>query len=198
MDDDKNLQIADLIAMRLSGSIKPEEEVLLDEWLQQSKENRALYDRITDPDHVNSRLTEYENCSVDQIKVRLMNELELRNRHRHLLVRMQRMVASVAILLLLGGATWFIFSKPGGDSIAMVEDVPPGYAKAFIHTDDGRVIDLAQETALSIPGAIVKKDSNHVFYQSVNKGEQVTEKYNTLIIPRGGEYGIQLADGTRV
>ena len=49
-----------------------------------------------------------------------------------------------------------------------------------------------------LPGVEVKAENNVLVYTNGDTIVEKQVKYNTLEIPRGGEYALQLADGTRV
>ena len=56
--------------------------------------------------------------------------------------------------------------------------------------------DEAEETLLA-GNTTVKKEGNTLVYDRQKNGEG-EEEYNRLITPRGGEYAVVLADGTKV
>ena len=56
--------------------------------------------------------------------------------------------------------------------------------------------DEAEETLLA-GNTTVKKKGNTLVYDRQKNGEG-EEEYNRLITPRGGEYAVVLADGTKV
>ena len=47
-------------------------------------------------------------------------------------------------------------------------------------------------------GTVVTNDSNRLAYKQNHSGNPSTLEYNTIIIPRGGEYQLILSDGSRV
>lgn len=83
------------------------------------------------------------------------------------------------------------------------DDVLPGRDRATITLADGRVIDL-DSAAIGLlaqeQGAAINLDENGIItYESHDKGLDVeTSAFNTLTTPRGGQYRIVLADGTKV
>lgn len=111
-------------------------------------------------------------------------------------------VASILLFLLIGG--YFIFSKNTQQQIAQVyaNDVAPGGNKAILKLANGRtiIIDdaknglIAQQEFTTInkthDGSLVYKDQAHARNKPM--------VYDTLTIPRGGQYPIRLADGTKV
>lgn len=76
-----------------------------------------------------------------------------------------------------------------------------GSRKATLTLDDGKEIDLGTKEGNieSTEGTIaISKPNEALVYQDVKKETVKTLKYNTLTVPRGGEYLLVLADGTKV
>ena len=74
----------------------------------------------------------------------------------------------------------------------------PGGNKAIILLADGKKVDvemLADTMLYKVDGIEVQKDAGVIKYSGLQKSE-VT--YNTIMIPKGGEYQVELSDGTMV
>ncbi|MAW95408.1 MULTISPECIES: FecR domain-containing protein [unclassified Leeuwenhoekiella] len=69
-----------------------------------------------------------------------------------------------------------------------------GSDKAVLTLDDGKEIELAENTSFNSKDANLA--NNNLLYTPQETTSEV--KYNTLTIPRGGKFQVQLADGTRV
>lgn len=83
-------------------------------------------------------------------------------------------------------------------------DIAPGGKKAVLTLQDGSrmVLDQSTNGVVSIQGNIVitKRNTGKVIYDSYNLPENPSdqENYNSINIPRGGEYELRLPDGTKV
>lgn len=81
------------------------------------------------------------------------------------------------------------------------EEVQPGGNRAVLTLADGTqvILDSANNGAISTQGSvtIVKLSEGELAYQSSNN-LQTEVAYNTITTPRGGQYHLILADGTRV
>lgn len=120
-----------------------------------------------------------------------------------------RVAAAAIILLLLSVGGYFIFNRPAQKQIAQTEkrqqpyknDIAPGGNKAILTLANGTqiILDSAANGALTQQGntKIIKLDSGRLAYNSLNEkpGEVL---YNTISTPRGGQYQIVLADGSKV
>ena len=78
--------------------------------------------------------------------------------------------------------------------------------KAVLKMADGSLVDLEENKSIAlseVDGTKIYKDSaNNISYQknNVQASEAIQPKilYNTVIVPRGGEYQLTLTDGTKV
>lgn len=80
-------------------------------------------------------------------------------------------------------------------------EIGPGSEKAVLTLGDGRsiILDEAKNGALAQDGnaKVVKLDSGHLTYEA-KRGAKAAMTYNTLSVPRGGQYALTLSDGSRV
>src|SRR5690606_29798807 len=82
------------------------------------------------------------------------------------------------------------------------QDLLPGKSQALLTLANGKQIILDETAAglLAVEGnaEIAKTENGQLQYRSLNTGDSQTVLYNTLSIPRGGQYQIVLPDGTKV
>lgn len=125
-----------------------------------------------------------------------------------------KVAVAASILLLLSLGTYFIFNKSAPKQIAEVEkqqqihkdDVAPGGNKAILTLANGSqiVLDSTTNGALTQQGntKIIKLNDGQLIYNPLNHSSTSlgTGKilYNTISTPKGGQYQIVLADGSRV
>ncbi len=112
--------------------------------------------------------------------------------------------ASIIALVLVGGYLFFN-SADVAPSVAkedvkpFVNDVAPGGDKAVLTLADGRriVLDSAADGAITKQGGIIiiKLGGQLTYDQQVKTTEVL---FNTITTPRGGQYQLELADGTKV
>jgi transmembrane sensor len=194
-----------LIGKYQKGTATSAEKLRLNEW----------YHSFSDTD---IELTLNENISeqqlADRIKIRLLetiliNEEPAVNTAR----RRWQISAAAAVILIISAGTYFMFStKSSNQGIVNVtstkhqlaNDIAPGGNKALLTLANGStiILDSAANGTISQQGNIkVQKLDNGLLTYTVN-GKQVTENdeafYNTISTPRGGQYQVTLADGTKV
>ena len=121
------------------------------------------------------------------------------NRRR---VPVWRWVAAAMLPLLLGGILW-INSREKKDVLVagVVPEIEAGTPRAVLFMEQGERIDLsllAGDTILNKGDVRIRLDSSKsVTYERVT-GTPAKIEYNTIIVPRKGEYQLILADGSKV
>lgn len=127
-----------------------------------------------------------------------------------LIIRLRKEVfAAASVILALLFAGYFVFRGHAPQSLAgtpkaerekIAYDVNPGTNKATLMLDNGSsiLLDEADNGILTEQGgAAVIKSGEKLNYQSgEHKPGQIA--YNTIITPRGGQYTVELSDGTKV
>ncbi|WP_158559221.1 FecR family protein [Deminuibacter soli] len=110
---------------------------------------------------------------------------------------------AAAAVLVLAAAGWLFATKQQPVNTTTVKApvvITPGSNKATLTLADGSLIELnnAQQGVIGQQGnaSIVKKNSGELAYTTA--GNTAAPVYNTLQTPAGGQYHVQLPDGTQV
>ena len=195
-----------LIEKYHAGTDTPEEKSRLNEWYHSFDDSEA-------------ELTANENDTKQQLADRIKNRLleTIRHEYKSKVTRFRRTwqipAAAAVILILFSIGTYFMFSsklreqeivKKAPAKIQLKNDIAPGGNKAVLTLADGStiVLDSASNGTISKQGNIkVQKLNSGLLAYTIN-GHQVTENddvfFNTISTPRGGQYQVTLADGTKV
>ena len=112
-----------------------------------------------------------------------------------------RWAAAAVLVLLAGGAAWMLSERePARRPVAQAVEIEAGGPCAVLIMAEGERIDLTQpvDTVLERDGVEIFLDSTRgLTYQPVrNEAEKMA--YNTIVVPRKGEYRVTLADGSTV
>ncbi len=200
---EKSIRIGNLINSYLTQEISREEESELMSWVKASKENETLFKSLTDERHLKQELDFFESISVK--KAFRKTTLSLRVYPVRSIWQVVR-VDSPAILLLLTGA-WLIrlLNSPADKEQKVVKTVVtpaaivPGGNKAYLILADGRniLLDSSADGQLAKQGnVLIRKENGKLAY---NSGAQEGEiLYNTIRTPKGGQYQLELSDGSKV
>ncbi len=118
---------------------------------------------------------------------------------------MVRVAAAASVILVLTTALFFLLRKDepqivkGTPSVDPVQHIQPGGNKASLILANGSVINLDSVTNGTLAqqgGSKVIKIGDMVSYDAGSKSDEVV--YNTIAVPKGGQYQLELADGPRV
>ena len=118
--------------------------------------------------------------------------------------------AAAAIVIIVTG--WILYAwlhtgkKPEQIIVAarnnFKNDVAPGGNKAILTLSDGStiILDSAHNGSLAQQGAtsVNKLNNGQLEYKAIAGGQSAAVTYNTLVVPRGGQYQVILPDGTKV
>lgn len=205
------IQIARCLAHRFAGISTPEEEKRIKDWKAASKDNRALYDNLCERLIEGEEVDKYDAIDTSAAYQRFLvgkysKQKQFRGRR---LLRYSLKYAAILVFL-LGGAYYF-YSKQsqfqpeaalsGLASLRPDEEIKPGKPEAILTLSDGQQIALnqiQQEKLDSLNGVDISMGSGKLKYNKTSAPVTTVPDYNTIEIPRGGEYYLELSDGSRL
>ena len=199
---EKNIfQLARIIAASLKGNANDEEQRTLREWLSVSTRNKKIYDEFKDGKRLEQKIVESQQINWKNDYQHFITKRKRTRKNR----RMKTIIRYAAILTLpIVAAGIFLLQKNDRQTIVSISEViKPGEHKAVLITGGGERITLSDSTLSPIQeqnGMIVNVTNNKVSYILPEDSlcTQGSPIFNTLQIPRGGEYFLTLADGTEV
>ncbi|TDQ11293.1 FecR family protein [Pedobacter metabolipauper] len=115
-----------------------------------------------------------------------------------------RISIAAALILISLSAVFYLYSNQQTEILeqSAAINVAPGSNKAILTLDDGSTIVLDQSNAgvLAQQGtAVIRKESGgKLVYNASAQHPDQPVKYNSIVIPRGGQYQLVLPDGTLV
>lgn len=190
---------ASMIYRKIEGKLSENEEVRFNIWLKESREHQEYYERM-------QKLYERENVweiSGEEVREawhtfeQQMKGCRQTTRKRHLVWGMS-VAASVIVVFC---SYWFMYHPTAREEMA-VQKIIPGQYSAVLEMADGKMYRLGEErySLQEKTGNRIKIDSAFLSYLPTDDVRVVAHEivYNKLSIPRGGEYRIELEDGTKV
>lgn len=193
-------RVSRAITHSLQGKAGKEERKILKQWLASSVKNRELYEQLQKGELLDQKLIDYNminragDCEKFIATRRKRNRLSIRTFARYAAILLLPLGIAIAILL------WESKPEP---VISIAEVIKPGGHKAILTTGSGERVLLSDSTLAPLReqnGMIVNVQNNKVFYEA-HQDTLVMETqpiFNTLQVPRGGEYFLTLSDGTQV
>ena len=198
---ERRMRIARLIAKELAGTIGEGEREELSRWLAEDGRHREEYGRLKMSLEANDRVWE------EQAAGRRMTDAYWERAKRR--IRKQRRItwskyAAAIVLPLAITAFWLMNRETSREQVPVrTAAITHGAVKAQLQLADGRKVELNDTTRLRIKetgGTEIQMSDKMVKYTGSDTVEMplIEDRYNTLIVPRGGEFALELADGTRV
>ena len=191
-----------LIKRSLTEELTTEERLQLETWLNESSAHRRYYDRIVgfDPSEGVSGLSG-EQCEEELAQyVTLIRKGKREQQKKHFII-FTRYAAVLFVLLTVGIYFWYQERGVSETSQKTMVLAVKGKVQPILVTEEGTRIELEQQGGLlqKISDGRITSEENAIVYNQPTGGKgQAVAGLHTLIIPRGGEYRVTLADGTIV
>ena len=215
-------QLTESECQELLQATGKEQEAELLEIIQEMMEAEAV--QAPDADAAEMKTAFDRVIAVDKTKSREVTEIGEDERSRSKAIRgvtpvwnlrvSRRLIAGVAAVLILalgtGAYLLSISSPPRGMAItapvqALKNDVEPGGNKAVLTLSDGSqvVLDSTMDGVVSMQGnsKVLKLSNGQLAYKTATSSKLAAASqpvYNMISTPRGGQYQLMLADGTKV
>lgn len=183
------IEIAELIHARHAGTATPQQEQRLEEWI---RHNGGLYDRIVGSADIARDVHRLAGFDPRQDISLVRRKIAAREGRRRRRVWMGRAAAVVVPALL---CAYLIVRLGAGGTPAQDSAIAERSPKALLILDSGERIELDEQSAGKlVGGAIAAVEPTGISYTR----DEGVAGLNTVIVPRGGSYTVNLADGTTV
>ncbi len=192
-------KLSSLIIKRFLGVVSDNEKEEVDSYLEDSsllsngnkfKEDKFIVENIN------------RKCRFDY-KPAFEDFYKTTSNKRKLRVIRRLRIASVVMLpiLLTGLGYWIVSTKiKSTDNLAVEEAIVPGRSQAYLTLANGENLNLdtLKQELKEKDGTILFPVSGKIAYRQSDSSVNKELVYNTLNVPRGGEYKLQLSDGTHM
>lgn len=217
MDDvkvDSSLAIAGLIHRKRSGVLTPSEEQLLTVWILEKEGNQALYDELISTNTIEKNIEVLFSKDLKPATDKVYNAIGFikdeknENPSNEFRFFKSAWLRYAAIVLLVAGAGVYWYHSSSRKNAEIVkssiikekQDIEPAGNKAILTLADGTtiILDSAANGSLAHQGntKILKLDAGKLSYKGGSASGEVL--YNAISTPKGGQYQIELPDGSEV
>ncbi|WP_052180820.1 FecR family protein [Alistipes sp. ZOR0009] len=175
-------------------------------WLSEVEVRRVLYDELL----LIRRSSSFSSFSGERYKKRawatILEKIEREERQKKMAARRLyiKVAASLAPFLFLSFGYWLGNRNSIQDInlkdnlFALSSSIEPGSKKARLVLQDGTMLDLGKHIVLKESDGTEITNAPNSMISYINPDAGRGAKINTLIVPKGGEYRVLLADGTKV
>lgn len=187
MNDDK----VDLLAKKLlDGTITDTERTELEEWYASFEDSEIEISSYSTEKDLKQKIYGQISKGMAGIKP----------------YRLWRRIARIAAVLVILSSTAYLVLKndfKSHQSTAKIKpDVMPGSNKAYLTLSDGTKINLTESNAKQLSNIagleIIRKANGQLLYKLAQSNNVGSKDIHTISTPTGGQYQIQLTDGTNV
>ncbi|MBS1669716.1 MAG: FecR family protein [Bacteroidetes bacterium] len=220
-----NTHLEELLNKYLLGSLKEQELQELIQLLKQEENNEQLLQKIESQwqlvqlkpqtnldtrEKLFQRILEKANSFKNQESDSPIVSINDSTNSRRRILPIRKMIAAAAILFVAGSGLvyWGVYrsmpvktAKKEEKIVPTIKDPAPGGNKAILTMADGSTIDLdeAANGVLAQQGntKVIRLYNGKLLYDAQSKNTNQVY-FNTIATPRGGQYQLVLADGTKV
>ncbi|HEX6428019.1 MAG TPA: FecR family protein [Niastella sp.] len=202
-------QFQELLDKYLTGSLTEQEWKIFSELLNVPEHKDRLAAIIDTELAEHAFEGEPDNNMLAAIQENLYNNMQAGKERSASIIRyMKRLAAAAVFIMMLSGVAWWLVSKkPVQPELAKENKVKketplvPGGNRAILKLSDGTeiILDSAGDGTLVQQGQakVIKLKDGQLSYQS-SANTSAEPVYNTISTPRGGQYQLILADGSKV
>jgi ferric-dicitrate binding protein FerR (iron transport regulator) len=186
--NDRIFDLAKKLAKALS---KDKEHSALEEANYLSEETKQRIRVNLSKPVVEEQLSKFKEIDVEHDWAKVVSRLEIPEKSRR-----QWIYKAAAIALLLISGLYFTYNHLQNvekDDIVQTS-IQPATDKAVLILEDGTQVELSAETPFK--NKLAQSNGDRLEYSNVNT--PLSTVFNYLIVPRGGQYQLKLADGTEV
>jgi len=172
-----------LLKKYLKGECTDEERKLLESWYNQQVQQESLSDDI-----------DYKS-----LERHIWNKLDVQE-NRKIKIRYIQWAAAALILVFSAISFYMLLDKNEVEPSELAQEIVPGSNMAKLSFSDGREIDLdniADGETVALDHIKIYKNRDGEIVYKVMESDDTEELFSLLETPKGGQYQIELADGTR-
>lgn len=173
---------------RLLATDEPLDSPVIEKWRDENAEANAMLDSFAESGGMQRKLAAYRSRDSMAGYRRFRNNVSKRRRTLRI-----GAVAAIALLIVAAGA---LLTLHLGDSHAV--NTQPGSAYAYLIGGDGETIDLGSPLSIESGGVNILNNPQGTIRYEADATDVADAVYNTIVVPRRGEYQITLSDNTRV
>lgn len=185
-------KIAHLMFLSLFDLIDEEKRSELNKWLKKRKENQTLFQHLEDPAYQSQHFSRYTQFNAIEGWEKVEPRLKSKSNNRF-----YRLLPYAAILILCIGIITFLRINSPQTNIPVSLHKNISNPTVRLVMEDGNTLELnTTDSSQRLEHEDFKSDGKQLVYKHTESSG--SPRFHLLQVPRGGEYALVLADGTRV
>ena len=185
-------KIAHLMFLSLFDLIDEEKRSELNKWLKKRKENQTLFQHLEDPAYQSQHFSRYTQFNAIEGWEKVEPRLKSKSNNRF-----YRLLPYAEILILCIGIITFLRTNSPQTNIPVSLHKNISNPTVRLVMEDGNTLELnTTDSSQRLEHEDFKSDGKQLVYKHTESSG--SPRFHLLQVPRGGEYALVLADGTRV
>lgn len=187
-----------------SGKATPEQREFVAKWRQASPEHEACYRELFHLYYQVNGAGKYDKIDAEAAKSQVMRQLSRKRKSARSRRMLFTWITSAAACLLVALTLLYTWSGEEKENMQLeVAQVVGGQADVTLVLGNGQEVSLTRDSSfeLKVGNVNVQQHSGDGLRYVGDKdslSDNVPVEYNTIRVPRGGEYVLTLSDGTKV
>ena len=191
-------RIAYLVAGYIRKTLTSREHDELDAWVEASDENMKMFEELTDEKNIEANLAWMDKVNTETQLAKVKSSMTFHQPVQRMHPRMQ-LISIIAAAIVMVAVAVFVIQRmtDGADKQSARTEILPTNDKTILRLSDGSIIDLPATSngIFDATSGVNKTGAGQIVYEK-KKGEQTL--FHTLTTSTGGQYQVQLSDGSKV
>jgi transmembrane sensor len=203
--DQTTRRIARLLVLYTLGLRDAELMEELNAWASESDINKQYFELVKS-NAVLKRGYDLLELNKPTVPFKEQQILSKPGRAKLRVLTLKRLSIAASILIVVSAGIFFAYqnnhnTSKGISAARSVTDILPGSNKASLTLSSGKTIDLTEAGNVKFPapdGITITSTDEEIVYNASGVKFTSTPDYHTITTPKGGQFRLKMADGTRV
>ena len=195
----KSIKLAERITRYLKGDLSEAEMLVLKKSLKESSDGEQLLTKIRDQKNIAAKQVLYDSFDAKK-NWEQIRKATGRKVHRRI-YRMSWYAAILILPLMVAIPVWYVDRVKEMERPQYIVDAYFERHKTILELPGGQIVDL--DTVKNIAKelnefGVILEEGKGLNYSGIDSIVDNKVEYHRIVVPRGGEYNLKLADGTDV
>lgn len=198
---EENLEISKLLLLHLKDELSESDKRKVDKLLTEDNDIYLLYQNIRKKKYLDEQLKRHRSIDIEQKWLDQTKRIS-KDKFKKRATLYSQIAAAVLIPLLTATYLLLNYEAPFTDTKSeFIANVIPESSKPQLIVEEGEIYELdGNEVSVADSSIEIKVQGSSLIYADAVKNEntQKSEEIHTLIVPRGGEFELNLSDGSKI
>jgi len=199
---EENLEISRLLVLYLKEELSESEKKKVDKLLTEDQDILFLFQNIQKKEYLDQQLKRHRSLDLEQ-KWQIHQRKISKEKFRKHFSFYSRVAAAVLIPILIATYLLLNFEKPFTETKSdFIAKVIPESTKTQLIIEKGQIYEFGENEEINVADSSIeiKVKGSSLIYADAEKIQNIQqeEEIHTLIVPRGGEFELNLSDGSKI